>query len=332
MAADKILWTDKSDNVVSALPATEKITAANTQEIKDVVNSHADDIDSINTTVASNALKSGLVPFTWKFDDGGLSGDPGAGNFRMNNILNSASSIDFSTTDNEGRDVSEVLDLLIANSYIYIQKRSESGLSGLFKVTSLTDNGSYYSLTLLVRSGGGSLTDKDICAFGFLPYVVGGSGGEVNTSSNSGSGFGLALAKVGADLPFKSLTTDTGLAYVSSATELKINVREQYISGARETDASVSGAKSLDWEVYKVFEYTLTGNTTLSDLNLPTGTDTKVIELIIDGNYTLTLPAYWEALPDNDTYDGTRRNHLVVSCINGTTSSEDVLYSLQNLT
>ncbi|MEM0173354.1 MAG: hypothetical protein QXI16_02490, partial [Sulfolobaceae archaeon] len=108
-----------------------------------------------------------------------------------------------------------------------------------------------------------------------------------------------------------------------------LSLKEEEITGTRLTDASVTGSTPLDWDAYKVFEFTLTGATTLTDTNLPTGTETKVIELVISGNQVLTLPAYWEALPSNDAYDGTVRNHLVVSCIDGDTN--DIIYSLQNL-
>jgi hypothetical protein len=96
--------------------------------------------------------------------------------------------------------------------------------------------------------------------------------------------------------------------------------------------ASITGATNLDWSTDNtVFDYTLTGATTLANLNLPTGTQTKVIELIVRGDFALTLPATWTALPNNDAYDGTVDNHIVVTCINGTTSSEIILYSLTNI-
>ena len=50
----------------------------------------------------------------------------------------------------------------------------------------------------------------------------GAGGGEANTSSNSGGGQGLALAKVGDDLPFKSLTAGAGVVFSPTATELDI--------------------------------------------------------------------------------------------------------------
>lgn len=105
--------------------------------------------------------------------------------------------------------------------------------------------------------------------------------------------------------------------------------KEEEITGTRLT-VNTSGTRTLDWSLYKVFELSMTGNTTLTDINLPTLTETKVIELVITGNKTLTLPSYWEAMPNNDTYNGNRRNHLVVSCIKGS-SKIDIIYSLQNL-
>lgn len=49
-----------------------------------------------------------------------------------------------------------------------------------------------------------------------------GDGGEDNTSSNSGGGEGLALAKVGIDLPFKSLTAGANISLTPNATEIEI--------------------------------------------------------------------------------------------------------------
>lgn len=128
-------------------------------------------------------------------------------------------------------------------------------------------------------------------------------------------------------MPIASITQyDVVEVYVST-----YPTTEETFTGTRLTNASVSGSTAIDWNANKVFEFTLTGNTTITDSNLPTGTGTKVIEMVIDGDFTLTVPAYWEPMPGNDDYDGTLRNHLVVSCINGTASSEDVLYSLTNL-
>ena len=99
----------------------------------------------------------------------------------------------------------------------------------------------------------------------------------------------------------------------------------------KKSDISVAGVTSLNWLTYSLYELTLTAAATLTDSNLPTGESVKVMELVITGDFALTLPAYWEALPSNDLYDGTVRNLLIVSIISGDFGAEDVIYSLQNL-
>lgn len=108
-------------------------------------------------------------------------------------------------------------------------------------------------------------------------------------------------------------------------------IKEENISGTRLTNLTVSGNQNLDWDLYKVFEFILIGNATLIDLNIPTGVDTKVINMMVSGDFTLTFPAYYEALPSNDPYDGTKRNQIIINLINGSTGIEDINYSLETL-
>jgi hypothetical protein len=59
----------------------------------------------------------------------------------------------------------------------------------------------------------------------------------------------------------------------------------------------------------------MTGDTTFSDINLPTsGTNTKVITIYMTGNYTPTFPTNWTTNTIG-TYDGTVMNQLVVEYI-----------------
>lgn len=58
------------------------------------------------------------------------------------------------------------------------------------------------------------------------------------------------------------------------------------------TTASVTGAYNIDWS-NDVWDLTLTGNTTLTESNLPASGKTKTITLNISGNFTLTYPAGW---------------------------------------
>lgn len=63
---------------------------------------------------------------------------------------------------------------------------------------------------------------------------------KVETSSNSGAGEGLALPKVGVDLPFKSITAGANIVLTASATELNID------SVAGGTGDVVGPASSVD--------------------------------------------------------------------------------------
>lgn len=97
--------------------------------------------------------------------------------------------------------------------------------------------------------------------------------------------------------------------------------------GIRVTNATTTGSYAIDWNAADVWQLTLTGATTLTDTNLPTGTATKVIELVVKGAFAITIPAYWEATPSSGAYTGGKWNHFVISCIVGTAASEKVIYS-----
>lgn len=97
--------------------------------------------------------------------------------------------------------------------------------------------------------------------------------------------------------------------------------------GIRITNASTTGSYAIDWNAGDVWQLTLTGATTLTDTNLPTGTATKVIEFLITGAFAWTPPAYWVELPSSQAYDGAKQNHVIISCINGTGGTELVYYS-----
>lgn len=58
------------------------------------------------------------------------------------------------------------------------------------------------------------------------------------------------------------------------------------------TNAAVTGSYAVDW-ANDVWDLTLTGNTTLTESNLPASGKTKTITLNIVGNFTLTYPADW---------------------------------------
>ena len=119
--------------------------------------------------------------------------------------------------------------------------------------------------------------------------------------------------------------------YFWNGTEYIASADPNTLYGTRIDDNTVTGSYNIDWELGSVWDITLTGNTTLVDVNLPTSTSTKVITLLVTGNFTLNFPLYWSPLPDSDTYLGTGENYITIDCINGTSSSEIVYYTIRNI-
>jgi len=68
------------------------------------------------------------------------------------------------------------------------------------------------------------------------------------------------------------------------------------------TNATVTGSYAIDW-TNDVWDLTLTGNTTLTESNLPASGKTKTITLNVSGNHTLTYPTDWTDFITG-SYDG----------------------------
>jgi len=74
---------------------------------------------------------------------------------------------------------------------------------------------------------------------------------------------------------------------------------------------SVSGTYNIDWNEYSNWDLTLTGNTTLTQSNIPPTATEKTITIHVQGNYALTLPTEWE-IKNGGVYDGINGSQIVV--------------------
>ena len=90
--------------------------------------------------------------------------------------------------------------------------------------------------------------------------------------------------------------------------------------GAEFTTSATISASDVDWSAAAVHTKTLTANTTLTFSNVSTG---MVIDLVIDGNYTLTLPASVKEI--SGTYDSTVTNLIQIVSTNGATEQWAVI-------
>ena len=86
--------------------------------------------------------------------------------------------------------------------------------------------------------------------------------------------------------------------------------------GAEFTTAAALSGTDVDWSTAQTFTKTLSANTTLTFSNVSTGMQ---INLVISGNYTLTLPTSVKELTNASTYDGTGENLISIVSTNGGT-------------
>ena len=86
--------------------------------------------------------------------------------------------------------------------------------------------------------------------------------------------------------------------------------------GAEFTTAAALSGTEVDWATATTFTKTLGADTTLTFANVSTGMQ---VNLVISGDYTLTLPTSVKELTNASTYDGTGENLISIVSTNGNT-------------
>jgi hypothetical protein len=135
----------------------------------------------------------------------------------------------------------------------------------------------------------------------------------------------MAITKVTANVLADNSVTQAkladdavGAAELASNAVVAASIADNAISyaklGAEFTTAAALSGTAVDWATAAVFTKTLSGNTTLTFSNASTG---MVIDLVITGNHTLTLPASVKEI--TGTYDGTVGNLIQIVSTNGNT-------------
>ena len=78
---------------------------------------------------------------------------------------------------------------------------------------------------------------------------------------------------------------------------------------------SINGTYNIDWNEYSNWDLTLTGNTTLTQTNIPTTATEKTITIYVIGDFALTLPNEW-VVKNLGVYDGVEGSQIVVQSWN----------------
>ena len=124
----------------------------------------------------------------------------------------------------------------------------------------------------------------------------------------------MALTKVTAAVLEPTAVTDN----ISNGSIDSAKIANDAISyaklGSEFTTAAALSASEVDFSTAQVFTKTLTANDTLTFSNVSTG---MVKDLVITGNFTLTLPASVKVV--SGAYDGTVSNLIQIVATNGAT-------------
>jgi len=106
---------------------------------------------------------------SWKYATGG--GAPAAGGFTTNSSgLISVNTINISETDNDSVGMLSVLAFLKQGDYILLRNASGT-VYGTYRISTLVDNGTYWTLTVQALTVAGSFTDTTVYQFSVLADV-----------------------------------------------------------------------------------------------------------------------------------------------------------------
>jgi hypothetical protein len=137
--------------------------------------------------VASSQLAGAALAmfgFAYAWDASTTAGDPGAGEVRANHAtLASATAFYISRTDQWGVNLGGVIDNLAPGQVIRLSKVGAQGNTVVLALDAApTNNGTYSTLTGVVRAAGGALAAADTVAFEIMSGAAGGDGVDATTT------------------------------------------------------------------------------------------------------------------------------------------------------
>ena len=280
MTATLITYADKVNNASSVLPANKKVRDVDMNEIKDAVNDNAALHDSLQAEHDLLELRAGAVPFQWKFSTLTTASDPSAGYFRLNGLTPATSTAIYMSKEEVERDVSDIMNLIQVNSYVFLQSRRSDKYSLVAKILSITDNTTWIRFDISVVDAYSTANfDADFkFAFSFLnPAASGGGGSAV---------WGTITGTLSAQTDLQTELDEIGVN-ASNIADLEAVVTQRALYSATTT-----GTVALDCSTFDSWYRILTGNTAFTFTSTPASGTTfvRTLEVITTAGESLTFP------------------------------------------
>jgi len=163
-----------------------------------------------------------------------------------------------------------------------------------------------------ISGGGTSGTVTVTLASGAAGTGLSYASGVINLDSHTGDVTGTTALTIAADAVVTAKILDSNVTTAKIAADAVSYAK----LGVEFTTAAALSGTEVDWATATTFTKTLGANTTLTFANVSTGMQ---VNLVISGNYTLTLPTSVKELTNASTYDGTGENLISIVSTNGNT-------------
>jgi hypothetical protein len=184
----------------------------------------------------------------WKYE--GTSGNPSSGEIKANsNNPNLINSIRISDVNDSGADVSNFLAALSTGDTIYLQNIENAGQFGVFDITSIVDNGSFYTFAVTVDNAGSTFDiGKEFVASFLYRTATSIAWGQINGTLSDQTDLQAELDAKLNNTDFNIYTGDTAadIAFLSGATDLKLNTSDfNAFSATTNSDIATVSAQTV---------------------------------------------------------------------------------------
>ena len=192
----------------SATSAASSATTATTQ-----ASNASTSASNASTSETAASAAAAAVGAKFNFDSSTTMGDPGAGDFRLNNATIASVTqcvFDATSADTGNPDISDFIatwddSTSTINGHLIFRKSATPATFAIFTVGAVTDNGSWLQVALTHVDSNGTFSNADPF---YVQFVRNGDKGDTGSTGSTGA-TGARGSDAGLDMTFESATADS---------------------------------------------------------------------------------------------------------------------------